>query len=200
MPDSTAPARRTTAQRAPSRRGASSAVALAAVAIIAAACGGGTASPGIASLGSTTTTTAAPNASSPTPFAGIQQEYQYALSYASCMRSHGVPGFPDPVLTSHNLTFNSTAESSSPQYASANKACKHLLPDDGGAPTPAQLATETAKLLQYAKCMRAHGEPNFPDPTVSPNQFGFSLKGIDPQSTQFQAAQQACKALSPGGP
>ena len=50
--------------------------------------------------------------------------------------------------------------------------------------------------------MRSHGEPNFPDP-----QFGtggrVSIKlsagaGLDPQSPQFQAAQNACQKDLPG--
>jgi hypothetical protein len=45
--------------------------------------------------------------------------------------------------------------------------------------------------------MRSHGEPNFPDPTA---QGSFSLPpGISTSSPQFQAADQACKALAPAG-
>jgi hypothetical protein len=121
------------------------------------------------------------------------------LSYAECMRTHGVPNFPDPTKGSHGFSFNPKADSSSPRYASSNDACKHLLPDDGGPPTAAQIAAETARLLKYAQCMRAHGEVNFPDPIVKPNAFGFSLNGIDPNSAQFKTAQKACASLAPGG-
>jgi hypothetical protein len=76
--------------------------------------------------------------------------------------------------------------------------CKHLLPDDGGSPSASELATETAKLLKYAQCMRSHGIASFPDPIVNPNQIGFSLKGIDPASPQFERAQQACRSLGVG--
>jgi hypothetical protein len=165
------------------------------VGVIAAACGGGSAPPGIASLGSTTTTTIV-GSPSPSPFEGPAQEYQYILSYAQCMRTHGVVGFPDPTLTSHNLTFNPKADSNSPQYAKANGACKHLLPDEGGPPTAAQIAAVTARLLRYATCMRAHGESSFPDPTVTSHSLGFSLKGMDPQSPQFQTAQKVCQPRS----
>jgi hypothetical protein len=46
--------------------------------------------------------------------------------------------------------------------------------------------------------MRAHGEPQFPDPTA---QGTFPLAaGISTNSPQFQAAQRACKAFAPPGP
>jgi hypothetical protein len=47
--------------------------------------------------------------------------------------------------------------------------------------------------------MRSHGEPNFPDPkTGRGGTFQISIPpGIDPNSPQFQAAQQACRSVSP---
>jgi hypothetical protein len=185
--------------RASWRRGALLVGVLGVVALAASACGGGLASPGVAQLGSTTTTAPVANAASPTPFAGLQAEYQYALSYAQCMRTHGVPGLPDPTRSSRGMSFNPKADSSSPQFAKANATCKHLLPDDGGRPSASELAEETTKLLKYAQCMQNHGITNFPDPIVNPHQIGFSLNGIDPSSPQFQRAQQACKSLGIGG-
>lgn len=46
--------------------------------------------------------------------------------------------------------------------------------------------------------MRSHGEPNFPEPingyiTLSPS------SGINPNSPQYQAAQQACQSFAPSG-
>lgn len=177
---------------------------LAAVSIACVACSGNnSASPGVASIGSTTTTTAALGTATPSPFAGPQQAYQYDLAYAECMRSHGVPSFPDPKITttarSQGITFNQGADSSAPQYATANNACKHLLPNNGGQPTAAQLTTLAGQLLKFAQCVRSHGEPNFPDPVVNAGEIGFSLNGIDPNSPQYQRAQSACKSLNPIG-
>ncbi len=54
------------------------------------------------------------------------------------------------------------------------------------------VGASAAQELRYAKCMRANGEPNFPDPN-SQGAFSFgSAQGIDPNSTQFQAAQSKC--------
>jgi hypothetical protein len=162
--------------------------------LVVAACGGAS-GPGVASIGSTTTTSPAVGTANPTAFQSPQKEYAYALSYAECMRTHGVPDFPDPVQSSHSFSFNPKADSNSPRFSSANNACKRLLPNDGGPPTAAQIAAETTKLLKYARCMRTHGVPGFPDPTVKPGLFGFSLRGVEPNSAQFQAAQKACAAI-----
>ena len=40
--------------------------------------------------------------------------------------------------------------------------------------------------------MRSHGDPGFPDPTAYGHGVGLQLAGTDPNSLQFQAAQQAC--------
>jgi hypothetical protein len=61
------------------------------------------------------------------------------------------------------------------------------------------MAEAMARLLKAAQCMRSHGVPNFPDPTESNGgqAIGFHVSGIDPNSPQFQAAQKACRSLSP---
>jgi len=50
--------------------------------------------------------------------------------------------------------------------------------------------------VAFAKCMRSHGVPNFPNPTGNGSVFGPG-SGIDPASPQFQHALQACKSLAP---
>jgi len=51
--------------------------------------------------------------------------------------------------------------------------------------------------LAFASCMRSHGVTNFPDPDSSG---GFSLgDGINPQSSQFQNAQNDCQKDLPNG-
>jgi hypothetical protein len=59
-----------------------------------------------------------------------------------------------------------------------------------------------ADALKYSQCMRSHGVTNFPDPNAQ-GQIWLGNPGsgnqIDPSSAQFQAAQEACKNLVPGG-
>jgi hypothetical protein len=51
--------------------------------------------------------------------------------------------------------------------------------------------------LAFAECMRAHGVPDFPDPTGQNGQLGPS-SGIDPASPRFQSALTGpCESLAP---
>lgn len=65
--------------------------------------------------------------------------------------------------------------------------------------SPPSRAQVQQSLLKYAQCMRAHGVPNFPDPSsgggfqISPN------SGIDPSSPSFKAAQATCEKYMPAG-
>ncbi|MGH2864949.1 MAG: hypothetical protein ACRDJX_06830 [Solirubrobacteraceae bacterium] len=69
-----------------------------------------------------------------------------------------------------------------------------------GAASPGASSPEAAALA-FAKCMRANGLPNFPDPSGG----GFRFKrgaGVDPASPAFHAARAKCKKFMPdiGGP
>jgi hypothetical protein len=97
-------------------------------------------------------------------YARAQQD---AVNFAGCMRSHGVPNFPDPTSP---LEFKQSLSQNpgSPASASAETACQHLLP--GGGPqsqSAAQSQAHTVALLAFARCLRGRGFPNFPDPTSS---------------------------------
>jgi hypothetical protein len=52
------------------------------------------------------------------------------------------------------------------------------------------------KALKLSECMRANGVPNFPDPN---GQGVIQGSGIDPNSPQFQKAQQTCAKQLGGG-
>jgi hypothetical protein len=98
-----------------------------------------------------------------------EAQIQAAFRFARCMRSHGVPGFPDPTTSAFKFALTpSSGNSHSPSFRSAVTACQHLLPD-GGPPneTPARRQAQIAAGLAFARCLRAHGFPNFPDPTSS---------------------------------
>jgi hypothetical protein len=128
---------------------------------------------------------------------------QFALS--KCMRSHGVPNFPDPtagpgggglsiresVGGGGTLTVNGVTMSG-PAFQSAKKACKQYLPGGGGPPPPLT-ASQKRQVLALAHCMRTHGVPNFPDPNFAGGGIKSQLPtGVDPQSPAFQKAVAAC--------
>jgi hypothetical protein len=127
--------------------------------------------------------------------------YHQALAFVRCMRSHGIPDFPDPAS---NGAINSGAVSESDsQLNLAQSACQHLLPpSSGGVPSPAQQQQLLSQALRYSRCMRSHGVPNFPDPAGPEGKNVFAPAGppgIDTASPQYHAASNACHSLLPGG-
>jgi hypothetical protein len=123
------------------------------------------------------------------------------VAFAQCIRSHGVPDFPEPSEGHLLIKGNSKngLNPGSPQFRSAMKACHSLAP----APKigPQQTAAMQAQALKFSACMRSHGVPNFPDPKFEGGGVQLQIKrgsGIDPQSSQFQAAQKACQGDMPG--
>ena len=159
------------------RRAGSLAVALTCVAVFVAACSGGSDSPGVAG-------------GSPSPSSSASSQ-NGPLAYSECMRSHGIPNFPDP-NSQGGIEFNATGVNQATLQA-AQRACGSLR--DGGSAnggTPQDLAKE----LKFAKCMRSHGVTDFPDPNSNG---GFSGTGstagpgaVNPQSPTFQSAQATC--------
>jgi hypothetical protein len=123
-----------------------------------------------------------------------------AAAYSSCMRSHGVPGFPDPDAQGHlylKVTKGGALDPNSPKFQAAQQACKSLAPSQNASASNSQFS---AQMLKFAECMRSHGVPQFPDPQVSGGHFTMQLpKGINTNSSQFQSAMQACQSLIPGG-
>ena len=126
-----------------------------------------------------------------------QTPYQQALAYAQCMRSHGVPGFPDP--TSQGLITYGPVDIHSSQYLSANKVCQDLLPS-GSPLTTAQKRQDASQALEFARCIRSHGVPDFADPVIAGGgaTVGFRVPRVDRNSPQFQTAVHACRKFEPG--
>jgi hypothetical protein len=67
-----------------------------------------------------------PNGGAP-PAQEQAKQLQEALKYAACIRSHGVPNFPDPKLHAGGGIEMGEAPDS-PQFKIAQKACGHLAP------------------------------------------------------------------------
>lgn len=122
------------------------------------------------------------------------------------MRSHGVPNYPDPTqgpggqgfsisqaIGSTTVTIDGIAFNG-PAFDAAVKTCKLF---GGGSAPPPVSESQKQKELAFARCMRTHGVPNFPDPRF-PAGGGIEralAPGVTPQSPAFQAAAKAC-----GGP
>ncbi len=112
------------------------------------------------------------------------------------MRDHGIADFPDPDSEGRRnieASQGSALDPASSQFKAAFDACKSLQPQVKSD----QKAQNQAALLQYAKCMRDHGIVNFPDPQPDGSLFINSSMGIDDNSPQYQAADQACQQYQP---
>lgn len=69
---------------------------------------------------------------------------------------------------------------------------------NGGSGSPSTASSN--KLAQFSQCMRAHGEPEFPDPVDGHLTLTVANgSALDPSSPQFQSALQSCKSLEPAG-
>ena len=143
------------------------------LAFVVASCGGAR-SPGVASVASSTTNTEGSSSSNSSPAAAQGDK---ALAYSHCMRSNGVPNYPDPNSDGNLPKGNAQAFGvSTSQYQAAEQTCGHLLPSGatasltqclmtGDCPrSVVQPALEEGRKL--AQCMRNHGVTTWPDPTV----------------------------------
>ena len=175
-------------------------VGILAVGVAVAACG--SPSTPVVATGSTTTTTSTTVASAP---AGGEKGAPSLLAYASCMRTHGVPNFPDPGgkggIPKPALVAALKAVSNS-QAQAASKDCQDLLPSGGLSGQPVQTipVQDQQDYLRAVACLRSHGIANFPDPVFSGGSVHFTIpSSINTNSTQFKQAQLICQKLIPAG-
>jgi hypothetical protein len=110
------------------------------------------------------------------------------------MRSNGVLSFPDPGSGGAipKVTLQSLGVSST-RFQTAQTACRHFLP----ARSPASRQQVAALSLQFSRCVRSHGVPNFPDPDSTGRIPDPATAGINQGSPKFEAANQACGATRP---
>ncbi len=185
------------------RRSGRLAVLLTAAAIALAACSSAPSSaPGsspatVASLGTGSGATTATQPASGNASSGQSSNFSAALKYSQCMRSHGVSDFPDPDANGGFNLNASNVELNSPTFQAAQRTCQKYM--SAGAPSVRQAAQDLADLLRYAKCMRAHGVLNYPDPTAGdPPGFHFP-PNFDLTSPSVVAADRVCHSLLPKG-
>lgn len=119
-----------------------------------------------------------------------------ALAYANCMRSHGLPDFPDPNGQGDFVIQGAPGSDlapSSPAFQAAERVCGSF--GSVGRVPAAQETQEFQESLKAAACMRANGVPNYPDPkwldgSIDAN-YNPSLN-INPSSPAFLKAAKKC--------
>ena len=129
-----------------------------------------------------------------------------AFRYASCIRHQGLPSFPDPSMTDHNgqqVGYFARPSSlvASLAFTSANNACQAiLLPDLDTAQAAVARSAREQHMLAFAKCIRGHGVPTFPDPTTQGQLTDqmIASAGIDLQAPAVLTAAKACLPAADG--
>ena len=131
------------------------------------------------------------------------------------MRSHGVSKFPDPASTGElpKVSLPQLGVSGS-RFHAAQSACQGLRPTGGGSLTQeadclmlgncpaAEVEQIRTAELRYARCMRSHGVPNWPDPTLNSQGmpvFNVTQAGIGRQfihSSLFRTPNGECQRLT----
>ena len=142
------------------------------------------------------------------------------VAYSACMRSHGVPNYPDPDSSgqlfkpdAHHLGVNST------QLQATQQTCQHLLPITGrainaGSVQQCMEADDCPRALvqqvlteerSFAQCMRSRGVPNWPDPVTDSQgrpvfAISISKEGFNPYSKPIWAKGNQCSHVMPDLP
>jgi hypothetical protein len=131
--------------------------------------------------------------------------FQGALKFAKCMREHGID-FPDPQRVGQGgikMTMKGGPGTNTAKVEAAQKDCQKYMQIGGGrAPSAAERAKVQNAMLDYAKCMRAHGV-DMPDPKFGGSGGGATFQfggpggkggatGPNPDSPAFKRADQAC--------
>jgi hypothetical protein len=130
------------------------------------------------------------------------------------MRSHGISRFPDPAGNGGlpKVSLLQLGVSSS-RFQAAETACQGLRPPGGSRTQEADClmlgncpAAEVDQIrtaeLKYAHCMRSHGVPNWPDPTLDSQGmpvFNVTQAGISRQfdhSSLFMTPNRECQRLA----
>lgn len=127
---------------------------LAGLCLVASGCGG-SAGNHVAQLSTSTTQNSSPSSGS---------TYDHALAFARCMRTHGVPLWPEPErngsFDQSPLTLSQLGVSKS-QVTTTEQACRSLLPTHS---VTTRQSLVLPQALRFSHCMRAHRVVDFPDP------------------------------------
>jgi hypothetical protein len=140
--------------------------------------------------------------SSPSPTGGVGTSASAAsavesgVAFARCIRSHGVPNFPDPKVSGQTVRMGSPSIVRSPAFQSVAHSCQRLLPK-GPPSREAASPRAQARMLDVSACMRKHGISGFPDPSSSPPSSSAGNSGIIASSDYYLAIPSSIDTSSP---
>jgi hypothetical protein len=120
------------------------------------------------------------------------------------MRTHGLAHYPDPTRNGLPKVGAQQLGVTSAAFQAAETACQYLLPTSGQS-TQAQDQQMMNVMLNFARCLRSHGVPNWPDPLAEsdpgqPGTPGFprSMPGVNQNAPQVKSAMASCQHLMAG--
>jgi len=134
---------------------------------------------------------------------GTEQAMSVLRQLARCIRSHGMPSFPDPII--NPLTNQPDFPATAPDVpASIRPICQpianRLPPQVLNSPPPT--AAGMRGLVRFARCMRSHGVANWPDPNAS-GEFPLTQQMSSQMASVFKGPDrpvlEACIRYVPGG-
>ncbi len=133
----------------------------------------------------------------PTATTSTQDVAAVVHELVRCARANGMPNLPDPQIDANGQPHFPENTPEPPQ--SVRRACQSIFdrlpvqPGDRGANTAAVPA-----LVRFAKCIREHGFPAFPDPQADGSFRASELpQGVKPGNPPFDAALRACRQVNP---
>jgi hypothetical protein len=127
-------------------------------------------------------------------------------AFSRCMRAHGVPNFPDPQPGASNAKSpNAQQLGVTPaRLSAAEKACQQFLPPGVNDQFPAsEIPLLLPGMRRFSQCMRSHGVPNWPDPSIDAQGrpfFPLSRHGFTRQqahSPQIMRVEGECQHFLP---
>jgi hypothetical protein len=134
--------------------------------------------------------------------ASADSPFDQALEFAKCMRSEGVPEFPDPQQADGGVRMDAGGvDTNSPEFQGAMDACRDKAPQAEGQAPEGGKPLDPTKVAAWAECIRSNGVPNFPDPEINGGQMAldFAGAGLSMGDPAFQKARGACQDKWPGG-
>jgi hypothetical protein len=165
----------------------------------------------LAALAALAACTTSPSASSASPTTMTEaQVLVLARELAQCLREHGVPDLPDPVMVDGRPEFPDISDGPSGSVERAMTECRsisdRLRTATAGSgqeeQQPPLSAEDLAKARRYAECMREHGLTGFPDPDstglfhVEGTPVQELLQQKDPVPQRVNDAMQACREFA----
>jgi hypothetical protein len=121
-----------------------------------------------------------------------QDPQEAGLAHSKCMREHGLTEWPDPDAQGRIRLRLGSIDPESAEFRAASDACGHLAPEGWG--DAASDPRDAEVLLEFARCMRENGVPDYPDPEPD-GAVRIRLNANDPKA---QAAFERCQTILEG--